>query len=149
MIPLTMQRLARPWLASLLWLLWLSACAAEPPAFPTNFLFGTAIAPYQTGKPISELERELALPVVGEAGSAVVAASMRGTHAHDKADYGARSIVLMGNEQSGLPQDVEAACDELVRIPMMGKADSLNMASAASVMIYEVWRGQSYAGARK
>lgn len=84
-----------------------------------------------------------------QAGARMVAASMRGTHAHDKADYGARSIVLMGNEQSGLPQDVEAACDELVRIPMMGKADSLNMASAASVMIYEVWRGQSYAGARK
>ena len=34
----------------------------------------------------------------------------------------------MGNEQSGLPAEVEAACDELVRIPMMGKADSLNLA---------------------
>lgn len=84
-----------------------------------------------------------------KAGARMVAASMRGTRAHDEIDYGARSIVLMGNEQSGLPHDVEAACDELVRIPMMGKADSLNMASAASVMIYEVWRGQSYAGARK
>jgi TrmH family RNA methyltransferase len=83
------------------------------------------------------------------AGARMVAASMRGTHAHDKADYGPRSIVLMGNEQSGLPPDVEAQCDELVRIPMMGKADSLNLASAASVMIYEVWRGQSYTGARK
>jgi RNA methyltransferase, TrmH family len=79
----------------------------------------------------------------------MVAASMRGTHAHDKADYGQRSIVLMGNEQSGLPLDIENQCDELVRIPMMGAADSLNLASAASVMIYEVWRGRSYAGARK
>ncbi len=78
----------------------------------------------------------------------MIAASMRGARAHDKADYGQRSIVLMGNEQSGLPGDVESQCDELVRIPMMGKADSLNLASAASVMIYEVWRGQSYAGAR-
>jgi TrmH family RNA methyltransferase len=84
-----------------------------------------------------------------QAGARMIAASMRGTHAHDKADYGQRSVVLMGNEQSGLPVDVENECDELVRIPMMGKADSLNLASAASVMIYEVWRGQSYAGARK
>ena len=84
-----------------------------------------------------------------QAGARMIAASMRGTHAHDKADYSQRSIVLMGNEQSGLPVDVENECDELVRIPMMGKADSLNLASAASVMIYEVWRGQSYAGARK
>ena len=89
------------------------------------------------------------------AGARMVAASMRGTHAHDKADSAldaarvASDIVLMGNEQSGLPPDVEAQCDELVRIPMMGKADSLNLASAASVMIYEVWRGQSYTGARK
>lgn len=84
-----------------------------------------------------------------QVGARMVAASMRGTHAHDKADYGQRSVVLMGNEQSGLPVDVENQCDELVRIPMMGKADSLNLASAASVMIYEIWRSRSYAGARK
>ena len=50
MLLLTMQRLlaARLWLSSFLGLLWLSACAAEPPAFPAGFLFGTAIAPYQT-----------------------------------------------------------------------------------------------------
>jgi TrmH family RNA methyltransferase len=82
-------------------------------------------------------------------GARMVAASMRGAKAHDKADYGQKSIVLMGNEQAGLPEDVEAECDELVRIPMMGAADSLNLASAASVMIYEVWRSRGYAGAGK
>ncbi len=84
-----------------------------------------------------------------KAGARMLAASMRGAHAHDKATYGQRSVVLMGNEQAGLPIDIEAECDELVRIPMMGAADSLNLASAASVMIYEVWRSQGYAGARK
>lgn len=84
-----------------------------------------------------------------QVGARMVAASMRGKHAHDKADYGQKSVVLMGNEQSGLPVEIENQCDELVLIPMMGKADSLNMASAASVMIYEVWRGRSFAGARK
>jgi TrmH family RNA methyltransferase len=79
----------------------------------------------------------------------MIAASMRGDHAHDTATYGERSIILMGNEQSGLPPDVEAACDELVRIPMMGKADSLNLASAASVMIYEAWRNSGYKGANR
>ena len=82
-----------------------------------------------------------------QAGARMVAASMRGRHAHDKANFGARSVVLLGNEQAGLPLDVEAECDELVRIPMMGAADSLNLASAASVMIYEVWRSCGYAGA--
>lgn len=84
-----------------------------------------------------------------KAGARMLAASMRGAHEHDKATYGQRSVVLMGNEQAGLPAEIEAECDELVRIPMMGAADSLNLASAASVMIYEVWRSQGYAGARK
>ena len=79
----------------------------------------------------------------------IIAASMHGTHAHDKAKFGERSCILMGNEQSGLPADVETACDELVRIPMMGKADSLNLASAASVMIYEAWRANGYTGATR
>jgi TrmH family RNA methyltransferase len=83
------------------------------------------------------------------AGARMIAASMRGDRAHDKATYGERSIILMGNEQSGLPPDVEVACDELVRIPMMGKADSLNLASAASVMIYEGWRSSGYKGANR
>jgi RNA methyltransferase, TrmH family len=82
-------------------------------------------------------------------GAHVIAASMRGDHSQDKADYGDRSIILMGNEQSGLPSDVESSCDELVRIPMMGKADSLNLASAASVMIYEAWRRSGYKGANR
>jgi RNA methyltransferase, TrmH family len=80
-------------------------------------------------------------------GVRMVAASMRGERAHDKAGYGERSVILMGNEQSGLPPEVEAACDELVRIPMKGKADSLNLASAASVMIYEAWRSAGFKGA--
>ena len=79
----------------------------------------------------------------------MIAASMRGDHAHDEARYDERSIILMGNEQSGLPMEVEAACDELVRIPMMGKADSLNLASAASVMIYEAWRASGFKGANR
>jgi TrmH family RNA methyltransferase len=82
-----------------------------------------------------------------KAGASLIAASMRGERRHDQADYGERSVVLMGNEQAGLPSAVEAACDHLVRIPMRGAADSLNLASAASVMIYEAWRARGYAGA--
>jgi TrmH family RNA methyltransferase len=75
----------------------------------------------------------------------IVAASMRGHCGHHEARYGERSCILMGNETSGLPVEVEDACDELVRIPMMGRAESLNLAIAAGVMIYEAWRAQGYA----
>jgi TrmH family RNA methyltransferase len=50
---------------------------------------------------------------------------------------------LIGNEQQGLPAEYEAACDLLVKIPMAGRADSLNAAMAAAVMAFQVqasWR---------
>lgn len=60
----------------------------------------------------------------------------------------ARAIVLMGNEQSGLPPEMEAACDQLVKLPMKGRADSLNLATATAVILYDLWRRRGYDGAR-
>lgn len=54
------------------------------------------------------------------------------------ADYAAPTFLLTGNEAQGMPDDYAAACDLLVKIPMLGKADSLNAAVATAVMAYEV-----------
>lgn len=82
-------------------------------------------------------------------GLTMVAASVNGTTRHDAAPYGERSVIIMGNEQAGLPASVEAACDHLCLIPMRGGADSLNLAQATAIMSYEAWRHQGYPGARK
>ena len=52
--------------------------------------------------------------------------------------YAEPTFLLMGNEQSGLPPAYAAACDHRVIIPMAGKADSLNVAVATAVLLYEV-----------
>jgi TrmH family RNA methyltransferase len=52
--------------------------------------------------------------------------------------YVAPTFLLIGNEARGLPEDYEDACDLLVKIPMMGRADSLNASVAGAVMAYEV-----------
>ncbi len=52
------------------------------------------------------------------------------------APYRAPSLILMGNEQAGLTPALTAACDVTVKIPMRGRADSLNLAVATGVMIY-------------
>jgi len=52
------------------------------------------------------------------------------------ADYSRPSLILMGNEQAGLPPNLAAACDVAVKIPMRGRADSLNLAVATGIMIY-------------
>jgi TrmH family RNA methyltransferase len=69
-----------------------------------------------------------------------------GTHLKGAVDYrsvdyaGWPVLLLMGNEQQGLPDELAAACDRLVRIPQAGRADSLNLAVATGVMLYEVRR---------
>jgi TrmH family RNA methyltransferase len=52
------------------------------------------------------------------------------------ASYRSPTLVLMGNEQAGLSEVLAGTCDETVKIPMRGRADSLNLAVATGVMIY-------------
>lgn len=51
---------------------------------------------------------------------------------------GPASLLLMGNEQSGLPPRIAAVCNHLVRIPMRPGADSLNLAAATAIMLYAI-----------
>ena len=52
------------------------------------------------------------------------------------ADYARPTLLLMGNEQAGLTPELADACDVTVKIPMRGRADSLNLAVATGIMIY-------------
>ena len=67
---------------------------------------------------------------------------LSGTHDYRDIDYGGPNLLLMGNEQQGLPDDLANACDSLVKIPMRGQADSLNLAVATGVMLFEMARKQ-------
>lgn len=67
-----------------------------------------------------------------------------GTSDHAATDYQAITyttplVLLMGSERHGLPDEMIAACDALVRIPMRGRADSLNLAIATSLVLYEAF----------
>ncbi len=60
------------------------------------------------------------------------------TQDYQAARYQAPTFILIGNESQGMPEAYAAAADVRVKMPMMGKADSLNAAVAAAVMAYEV-----------
>ncbi|GAM98892.1 RNA methyltransferase of TrmH family [alpha proteobacterium U9-1i] len=81
-------------------------------------------------------------------GAKLLGTSLKGAALGDDVGVGGRIIVLMGNEQSGLSAEMEAACDLLVKLPMRGRADSLNLAVATAVTLYDVWRRRGYDGAR-
>jgi TrmH family RNA methyltransferase len=68
----------------------------------------------------------------------LVGLSLDTKHDYRAARYAAPTFLLTGNEAQGMPADYAAACDLLVKIPMLGKADSLNAAVATAVMAYEV-----------
>ena len=69
-----------------------------------------------------------------------------GTHLKGAVDYrsadfkGRPVLLLMGNEQQGLTDELAQSCDRLLRIPQAGRADSLNLAVATGVMLFEIRR---------
>jgi TrmH family RNA methyltransferase len=57
-------------------------------------------------------------------------------------------VLVLGNEASGLPADVEAALDDHVTVPIEGRAESLNVGMAAAVLVYEAARQRRAAAVR-
>ncbi len=73
----------------------------------------------------------------------VVAASPEANKTPSAADLRGRVAILVGSEEHGLEASILAASDERVRIPMRGRADSLNVSVSAGVLLYEADRQRS------
>lgn len=73
-------------------------------------------------------------------GVSVVAASGRASQSCWDADFDLPLALLLGSEGEGLPADLLAAASQRVAIPMTGTAESLNLAVAAGILLYEVRR---------
>ena len=78
------------------------------------------------------------LPWLRSGPGQLVGTSLKTDTDYLSACYEQPCFVLIGNEQAGLPAAYEAECDLLVKIPMAGRADSLNAAVAAAVMAFQV-----------
>ena len=58
---------------------------------------------------------------------------------YKKCDYPENMVLIMGSEQKGLQKEIIDICDELITIPMGGNVDSLNLACAASIVLFEIY----------
>ncbi|HLK57987.1 MAG TPA: RNA methyltransferase [Chthonomonadaceae bacterium] len=76
-------------------------------------------------------KRRYNLPVIGTSPGAAVA--------YRQTALPVPNVIYMGSEGRGLSQERQAACDIVVRIPMAGHCDSLNVALAAGVLLYEIY----------
>ena len=87
---------------------------------------------------ITQARWEEFLPWLRSGPGELIGTSLKATQDYQQPRYQSPSFLLVGNEAQGLPADYEAQCDLLVKMPMRGKADSLNAAVATAVMAYEL-----------
>lgn len=64
----------------------------------------------------------------------------RGGEALAEADLGERATFVLGAEREGLPDEVASSCDLLASIPLADAAESLNVAAAGAIALYELRR---------
>ena len=81
-----------------------------------------------------------ALDEVARLGLTRVATDAEGDEDLYDADLPGRVAVVMGNEAKGLPSELASHVDRTVRIPMLGPAESLNVAMASAVVCFELLR---------
>lgn len=79
-------------------------------------------------------------------GFRLIGTSLKGSDLHTKTDMGNKTILLMGNEQSGIDDNLAEQCNALIKLPMKGRADSLNLAIATGICLYEIWRQRDFNG---
>ena len=96
--------------------------------------------------PVAEASTPDTLAWLKANGIVSVAASPHATKPYTAVDLTQPVAIVVGAEQFGLSDAWMDAADELVRIPMFGQADSLNVTAAATILIYEVVRQRHPAG---
>ena len=72
----------------------------------------------------------------------VIGASPDGTDNFHTFTYPKNTLIFLGEERKGLSQKQRSMCNALLHIPMVGQVDSLNVAVAGSLLIYEVFRAR-------
>jgi len=79
------------------------------------------------------------LHFLGEKDIPIFGTSDRADNDYQAIHYNKDMILLMGSEREGLSESLIKGCEKLVRIPMVGKSDSLNLAVATSICLYEIF----------
>lgn len=97
--------------------------------------------PVVTGLPVPQILAELA-----GAGITRLAADGAGTRLLPEVDLDPAPRLGDGERGRGLPQPLREACDEVVRVPIFGHAESLNLAMAATARLYASALAQHPAG---
>ncbi len=79
-----------------------------------------------------------------ERGLKIVGADMNAVIDFRQADLTGGIVLIVGNEGKGMRRLTRENCDLLIKIPMVGKINSLNVSAAGAVLMYEIFYQRSY-----
>lgn len=96
--------------------------------------------------PVIAASEQECLTNLHEAEVRILATSVRAAHPADRAGLTEPVALIIGNEGSGVSEELAAKADERISIPCPGPVESLNAAVAASVLLYEAARQRTAAG---
>ncbi|WP_054958231.1 TrmH family RNA methyltransferase [Paenibacillus dakarensis] len=96
--------------------------------------------------PVVEGDLTDILPQAREMGARLVTTSLDGQTTAFHYDFTGSCWIVIGSEGSGVSPEVAALVDDAIIIPMPGKAESLNAAMAASILMFEALRQREYSG---
>ena len=112
--------------------------ALEDTADPFNAKVVRATAAGLLALPLLRLRTDEFLAAAARRQVRLVATAAQAGVPYKQFDWRTRPLALcIGSEGAGLPEKIAAACREKVTIPMRGRAESLNAAVAASILLFE------------
>lgn len=88
--------------------------------------------------PVNNLSQ--AINELKESGFWIVGTSLKESKNYSEIDYKIPLALILGNEEKGMRRLTEETCDFLIKIPMKGKIDSLNVSVSTGVVLFEILR---------
>ena len=88
--------------------------------------------------PLVRMPKDQLIALIGNWPGETVGTHLTSPHDFRKVRYRAPVMLVMGSEGPGLSEEVAKACRRLVKIPMVGRLDSLNLAVATGLALYQI-----------
>lgn len=89
---------------------------------------------------VENVKREMLLEFCADHQVRLISTCLEGSLPYDEVSYHGKNAIVFGNEGNGIDSEIITASDAKIRIPLYREVESLNVAAAAAVVLYEVLR---------
>lgn len=94
--------------------------------------------------PVVTASSEEAIAWMHSQGIKIFGTALTATHPYHETDFSQAAAIVMGSEAYGLSSTWLTGADDLIKIPMQGKIDSMNVAASAAIVIFEAKRQRGF-----